>query len=179
MRTSLSAIFLAASLLGCASPPASENSYNKGVAAYKVKDYESAREQWGKASEEGYVSALNNLGYLLYYGLGGKADQVQAVALWKRGALLGHSEAQLHLGRAFENGEGISQDFVEAYAWYRCSVTNAEQAPEDEKKVEGQIAEDARKSLAGLLGKLSPDQLAAAERLAKRYIESYAKPSGA
>jgi len=178
MRIPFLTIVVAASLLGCATQPAPENSYSKGVAAYKVKDYAGAREHWSKASEEGYVSALDNLGYLLYYGLGGEADQAQGIQLWRRAALLGHSEAQWHLGQAFEDGEGISQDIVEAYAWYRCAVANAEQAPEG-KKVEGQIAEDARKSLTALLGKLTPDQFATAERLAKRYIEDYAKSSGA
>jgi len=179
MRVFFSTNFLTASLLGCASQPAPESSYSKGVAAYKVKDYAAAREQWSKASEEGYVSALNNLGYLLYYVLGGEADRVQAISLWKRAALLGHSEAQWHLGQAFEDGKGISRDIVEAYAWYRCAVASAEQASEDRREIESQIAEDARKSLTGVLGKLTPDQFAAAERLAKRYIEDYAKSSGA
>ncbi len=179
MRIYFSTIIVAALLLGCASQPAAENSYSKGVAAYKVKDYAGARKQWSKASEEGYVSALNNLGYLLYYGLGGEPDKVEAIALWKRAALLGHSEAQWHLGQAFEDGEGISKNIVEAYAWYRCAVASAERASDDGKKIEDEIAEDARKSLMALLGKLTPDQFAAAERLAKSYIEGYARPSGA
>jgi TPR repeat protein len=140
-----------------------------------VKDYAAAREHWLRASEAGEVSALNNLGYLLYYGLGGEPDQDRAVTLWKRAALLGHSEAQWHLGHAFEGGEGVPRSEIEAYAWYRCAVESAEGAPAEEKEVESQIARDARKSLTSLLAKLAPDQLGAAEQLARRYIENYAK----
>jgi hypothetical protein len=62
-----------------------------------------------------------------------------------------------------------------SHAWYRCAVEAAEGAPAEEKETESQIAQDARKSLTSLLAKLSPDQLGAAEQLARRYIENYAK----
>lgn len=166
-------------LCGCASQAVPENSYNRGVGAFRVKDYAAARGHWLKASEEGEVSALNNLGYLLFYGLGGELDQDRAVVLWKRAALMGHSEAQWHLGHAFELGEGIQRSDVEAYAWYRCAIASAERAPEGERDVESQIAGEARKSLASLLAKLAPDQLGPAEQLARRYIEAHVRPGGA
>lgn len=171
--------FAIALLQGCATPTASESSYNMGVFAYRTHDYAGARHQWRRAVEEGEVAALNNLGYLLYEGLGGEPDQAQAVALWRQAALLQHSEAQWHLGQAFEDGTGIPRNLVEAYAWYRCAIANAGAATSDEADVEGQIAEGARKSLASVLRKLNPDQWGAAERLARDYIDSHARRRGA
>ena len=165
-------------LLGCVSQPVSESSYNRGVAAYRVKNYVAAREHWSKAADGGNPSALNNLGYLLYFGLGGEPDMDRALGLWKRAAVIGHSEAQWHLGNAFDDGKAVPENRVEAYAWYRCAIASAEATSGGEEGVEGQIAQDAHRSLTGLLARLSPDQFESAEQLAKQYIASYAKRGG-
>ena len=108
--------FAIALVAGCAAAPSTESEYNQGVDAYRVKDYAAARLHWSKAVEERELSALNNLGYLLYYGLGGSTDEGRAVQLWTRAAELGHSESQWHLGRAFEDGTGPTQNLPQAYA---------------------------------------------------------------
>ena len=174
-----SVIVLAFALIaGCAAAPSTESEYNQGVNAYRVKDYVSARLHWAKAVEEHELSALNNLGYLLYYGLGGNADESRAVQLWTQAAELGHSESQWHLGYAYQDGTGTAQDLSRAYAWYRCAVANA-QAGSDNRDAEDQIAQDASKSLTNLLKRLPANQLVEGEHLAKQYIGKYAKRAGA
>jgi hypothetical protein len=175
MPNRIAIFILVAVLLGCATHEAAQTSYNKGVDAYRVKDYVSARTHWSEAAAQGDTSALNNLGYLLYFGLGGEPDSTRAISLWKQAAVAGHSEAQWHLGQAFEEGKGLPQNLVEAYAWYRCAVVNAESAVGADKDLQEQIAGDARKSLAKLLEKLTKEQFESAERLAKQYIDKYAK----
>jgi TPR repeat protein len=168
------AVFVVLALLvGCVASPMREAEYDLGVDAYRVKDYTAARQHWLKSVEEHETSALNNLGYLFYYGLGGEADQVRAVSLWMNAASMGHSEAQWHLGRAFEDGSGVTQSLVEAYAWYRCAAANSQGAPMDDDS-EAQIFQDASKSLTQLLAKLPADQLEVSENLAKQYIAKYA-----
>ena len=174
MHARISAFVLVVSLLGCATP-LTESSYNLGVNAYRVKNYGLAREQWAKAVEEGETSALNNLGYLLYFGLGGPPDVGRALVLWKRAATLGHSEAQWHLGHAYETGTGVQQSITEAYAWYRCAIVSASAAPEIDKETEAQISQDAAKSLGKLLERLPAEHFAAAEQMAKQYISWYAR----
>jgi TPR repeat protein len=121
LRPLVASSLLFACLLAQAAP---DTAYNLGVDAYRVKDYTSARQHWAKAVEEGENFALNNLGFLLYEGLGGPPDQARAVELWSMAARRGNNESQWHLAQAFEKGKGVAQSLVDAYAWYRCAANN-------------------------------------------------------
>ena len=169
---------MALALLGCATAVLGESSYNQGVDAYRAENYADARLHWSRSVEEGELYALNNLGYLLYYGLGGEADPGRAVSLWRKGALGGHSEAQWHLGRAFEDGKGVGKDYVRAYAWYRCALASAQAAAKHDPEVENEIARDVQKSIVVLVDKLSPQQFERGARLADEYVKKYVKPKG-
>jgi hypothetical protein len=83
----------------------------------------------------------------------------------------GNNESQWHLAQAFEKGKGVAQSLVDAYAWYRCAANNFAGAEEEDD--DRTIAADARTSVLRLLGALPPDQLAAAEQLARDYIAKY------
>jgi hypothetical protein len=173
LRT-ITAVALLSALLGCASPTSHESSYNEGVIAFRAKDYATARTQWAKAVDDGDASAMNNLGYLLFQGLGGAPDLERGLSLWMRAAVLGHSEAQWHLGNAYERGKGVQKSEEEAYAWYRCAIASA-QAPSNNRETETEILQDASKSLARLLERLQSDRFGAAEELAKQYVAKYAR----
>lgn len=172
LRRSITSILIVVALTGCAAPSTKHADYNRGVEAYRSKNYAAARLHWTRAIDHGELSALNNLGYLLYNGLGGPADQDRAVSLWRKAAMGGHSESQKHLGYAYEDGTAVPENLVEAYAWYRCAITSAEAAADDNEK-ERKVEVDARLFLTRLLPKLTADQFAAGEVLAKRYIQSY------
>ena len=96
-------------------------------------------------------------------------------ALWKQGAAAGHSEAQWHLGRAYEDGKGTDKDWGQAYAWYRCALASAEASMKGEPALEARIAADVRKSLASLVARLSPEQHDRGRRLAAEYLAAYVK----
>ena len=177
MLQRIAPILLAATLSACAAPTALESAYNRGVAAYKARNYATAREHWSRAVELGDLSALNNLGYLLYYGMGGTEDRPGAIALWRQAATRGHAEAQWHLGHAYEDGTAVPGNVVEAYAWYRCAIASAQATTSDDETA-ALVAEDARKSLAKLLPKLSSEQISTAQTWANRYIASYARKMG-
>ena len=84
MRIIAMVFFIGLALAGCASTANVErhgSSYEKGMFAFEDKNYVEARRQWSSSVNEGEVLALNNLGYLLYYGLGGPAEPERAVAL--------------------------------------------------------------------------------------------------
>ncbi len=153
----------------------SGSAYDDGVDAYRSKNYQLARELWAKAIDSGEISALNNLGYLLYFGLGGERDQARAIGLWKQAASQGHSESQWHLGKAHEDGTAVNKSLIEAYAWYRCSIASAEAPLEGEEKSEAEIAKDAHQSLNKLLERLAPSDFGAAEALAQQYIKLYSR----
>jgi TPR repeat protein len=168
------AIIVILLLQACAAPQGADSAYNQGVAAYRAKDFATARKHWASSVADGDLSAQNNLGYLLYYGLGGERDTEGAVRLWRKAATAGHPEALWHLGDAYQDGDALPQSHVEAYAWYRCAVATAEAGSEGEDgSVEQAIANDARKSLEKLLGQLSRDEFERGEVLAKQYIAKY------
>jgi hypothetical protein len=157
-----------------ATAQAEESSYNLGVAAYKAKNYAEARQQWGKAIEQGSVPANSNLGYLLSTGLGGEKDPVLAVKLWRTAAIKGHSEAQLHLARAYERGLGIEQNLSLSYAWSRTSIESAREGENGaDRQVEEAIEADAQEFLIGLLDKLSPQDFGNGKSIAIEYIAKY------
>jgi TPR repeat protein len=171
-RSGIAVVILSICVACAAAAPMPDTAYNRGVDAYRLKDYASARQHWAKAVEEGETSAFNNLGFLLYNGLGGEPDPARAVMLWKRAGELGHSEAQWHLAQALEVGKGTAASLIEAYAWYRCAIEDYLAAPQDD--AESEIAQDARKSLIRILARLSIEQLSASEQLAREYVAKYA-----
>jgi len=162
-------------LVSCASAPTSESLYNRGVDAYKAKNYKEAVVQWSKAVDAGDTTAKNNLAYLLFYGLGTEAQPQKAIELWSSAAAAGESESQWHLGNAYADGTGVEKNLVTAFAWYRCSIASAEvHARESNDSTENAIAEDARKSLIGVTDKLSGSAIEQGQALAIEYIEKYA-----
>ena len=167
-------IFVCSMLGACASPPGPRSAYDDGVAAYRGKDYTSARAAWQKAVSEGDTSAMNNLGYLLSRGLGGERDEVAAARLWTTAAMQGHSEAALHLGAAYENGRGVNRSDVEAYAWYTCAIANARSASPDDD-IEQDILKDANDALSTLMAAFPPEHFDAAQKLAQQYLQTYAR----
>ena len=137
--------------------------YYQGVRQFQLQNYAGARAQWEIAVAEGRTAALNNLGYLLYEGMGGVADPERAVALWRLASERGHPEAQWHLGQAFEQGKGIHADPGQAFAWYRCALISAELAKHTEDYLDADIVGYARSAMAALRARLSQGQLDGAQ----------------
>jgi len=168
---------VSAMVLACAESAAEDSAYNRGVDAYKRKDYAEALTQWSAAVTRGNIDAMNNLGYLLYYGHGVTRAPQDGVQLWRVAAFAGQSEAQWHLGKAYETGSGVEADAAKAYAWYRCSMETASGKLQGDKgDTETLILKDAKESLAKLRMKITADDLKRGEGLAAEYIRRYAKP---
>ncbi|WP_170298725.1 tetratricopeptide repeat protein [Massilia eburnea] len=149
-----------------------ESEYNQGVESFRAKDYSNARVHWQAAVTQNVRAAHNNLGYLFYYGLGGAPDQERAVELWTIAAKNGDREAQWHLAVAFEEGNGMNQDLVSAYAWYRCADANFAAAPLIDQ-ADAETVKDVKSAIVRLVAKLSIDQVRDSEGLARKYIEAY------
>ena len=169
-------------LLAACTQPAQEpgvgstrSSYDLGVDAYVAKQYDEAAQHWERAIAEGHFDARNNLGYLLFRGLGVEQDQARAIALWRESAMAGHSESAWHLGQAYDRGDVVTRDAVEAYAWYRCALaSSAARQSMQTRDVESRIAADVRDSIADLMPRLSASDLERAERRAAELVAEYA-----
>ena len=79
----------------------------KGVEAYKSKDYKEAIRWFRKASEQGDAGAQSNLGVMYANGQGVPQDYVQAVKWYRKASEQGDAGAQFNLGVMYANGQGV------------------------------------------------------------------------
>ena len=61
-------------------------------------------------------------GLLYLYGDSGPPDGKEAAKWFRVAAEQGHAQAQGFLGRAYEEGIGVRQDYAQAERWYRASA---------------------------------------------------------
>ena len=90
--------------------PIAEQLFYTGTCHYRHENYEMAAKYWSELTtapdipiefNEFKIDANNNLGYLLFFGYGIKADKNQALKHWKYAISLGHSESEYHLCHAY------------------------------------------------------------------------------
>ena len=98
--------------------------------------------------------AQSNLGVIYAKGRGVPQDYTEALKWYRRAADQGDADGQLNLGGMYYKGLGVPKDYVLAYMWLILA------ARQDANFVEARdvIAE-----------KLTPDQLAEAQRLASEW----------
>ncbi|MCQ2056314.1 MAG: sel1 repeat family protein [archaeon] len=72
-----------------------------------------------RKAESGAPDAVAQLGMTYLYGYGVAIDHVQAFIYLQDAAIKNNGEAQLNLGKMYENGWGIKKDLWTAYALYR------------------------------------------------------------
>jgi hypothetical protein len=117
-----------------------------------TRDYAEAFKWFRKAAEQGNAKAQYFLGRMYYYGEGIPKDYAEAAIFYRKAAEQGDLLAQFHLGICYASGEGVAKDTVEAYAYYNLA---------------GVADEHARKNLAILENKMSPDEVAAGQKRTK------------
>jgi uncharacterized protein len=92
-------------------------------------------------------------------------DYAEAVKHFHRAAERGHARAEFNLGVAYAKGQGVEQDYVQAHAWFDLAARSISDTEESDKAVKG------RDSLAT---KMTPVQIAEAQRLVRQRTESHA-----
>lgn len=58
-----------------------------------------------------------------------EGDFTEAATWYKRAAIQGSGDAQQSLGEMYVRGEGVSQDFVEAYKWFNIAANSTNAPP--------------------------------------------------
>jgi hypothetical protein len=125
-----------------------------------AKDLDAAHEWYTKAAEQGDSAAQHNLGDQFEFG-----DYIsyKSAAYWYRlAANKGYVDAQLDLGRLYENGRGVDQDNRQAYLWYSVAAARG--------------SESAARSRDQLSTRLTPAEIAEAEKLAIEWRPKQPKP---
>jgi TPR repeat protein len=101
------------------------------------------------------------------------SNDLVALKWWQRAANKGNSRAQFWLGKMYEGGDGVPQDYVQAYKWYDIAAATvgieAERLPataNPSTALDNQYEIDARDNVAK---GMTPSQISAAQKLAREW----------
>jgi uncharacterized protein len=94
------------------------------------------------------------------HGEGVPQDSVEAVKWYRLAAGQGEAHAQHNLGVMYADGQGVPQDYVLAYLWYNLAAS---------RLPPGQIRDLAVKNRDIVARKMTPTQIAEAQRLAREW----------
>jgi TPR repeat protein len=119
------------------------------------QDAQEAIRWYTKAAEAGVAGARVNLGNMYYKGEGVPQDYRQAREWYEKAAAQSNAVAQAKIGIMYESGEGVPQDYVRAHLWYNLAAANG--------------AENAVVLRDGIAKRMTPSQLAEAQRLAREW----------
>jgi TPR repeat protein len=115
------------------------------------RNYRKAEKWFRKAALKGYDKAQYNLGVLCEKGMGIPQD-IKEAKKWKlKAAEQGEARAQNYYGVKYAKGEGVERDYTLAYMWLRLAVMQGNRL--------------ARKNIAILAEKMTPEQISAAEHM--------------
>ena len=182
-------VLIFAILIGLAAPAWA--GFAEGVAAYDRGDYATALRELRPLAEQGSVFAQNYLGIMYNYGWGVAQDFAEALKWYRKAAEQGNAGAQTGLGGMYILGQGVPQDFAEALKWFRKAAVqgndfalwtlgglyeNGLGVPLDYVEAHkwynlaaAQGYKTAAKSRDNLAAKMTPAQIAEAQRLAREW----------
>jgi hypothetical protein len=147
------AIGFVAVALFVGSMTAHADDFDVGVKAHERGDYATALRIFRQLADQGYALAQNNLGVMYDKGRGVKQDYAEAVRWYRKAADQGIARAQSNLGTMYHLGTGVKQDVVQAHMWYYLAAAQGNKL--------------ARKFHDSLAEKMTPAQIAEAQRLAR------------
>jgi TPR repeat protein len=111
---------------------------------------------FSKAAEDGDTYAMIRIARMLEDGELGRPDAAESTRWMLKAAECGDESAWFYIGHRYQNGKGIPQDFVKAYAWFSISAT-------DEKEGSDSAA---RNRLKILSAQMTRNQISDAQKLA-------------
>ena len=111
------------------------------------------------AAEQGNAEYQFKLGLMYGAGQGVPQDYDKAVKWFRLAAEQGKVEAQVGLGLMYESGTSVPQDYAEAHMWYNLAAARG--------------SELGRKNRDIVAKKMTPTQIAEAQRLAREWLEKH------
>jgi TPR repeat protein len=131
--------------------------------AYERKDMAAAAQLWKIWAERGNAEARTLLGAMYWSGEGVPRDHLEAARLYLLAANQDYARAQNNIGFMLGFGEGVPpHDDIEAYKWLTLAIERYTSRNEDR-------LDQAKKDLATLAARMSPAEIAEAERRAQAW----------
>jgi TPR repeat protein len=120
-----------------------------------AKDEAEAVKWFRKAAEQNVADAQFSLGVCYANDRGVTKDDAEAVKWFRKAAEQNLADAQYNLGVCYDSGEGVAKDEVEAYKWWLLAA--------------GQGNDDAKYNMTIVENKMSREQIAEGQRLARDF----------
>jgi len=168
-----------------------------GAKASTLGDYATALKEWRPLAEQGDMESQFRMGFLYDNGYGVPQDYGAAARWYRLAAEQGHDLAQRRLGLLHEQGLGVPQDYGEAARWYRLAAEQGNALAQVSMgfmydKGQGVLQDYVQAhmwvTLAGAQGhvgaakarriiekKMTPEQIAAAQWLAREWLAIHQK----
>jgi uncharacterized protein len=155
MARAFRAIFLGFILLSSAGTGTPAGPIEDATAALDRRDFATALQLLRPLAERGNADAQMKLGFLYVAGRGIPQDYAAAVKWFHLAADQGQANAQCFLGLMYFEGRGVPRDYVSAHMWLDFAAAAG--------------IEDATQYRDALAAKMSPAQIAKAQRLAREW----------
>ncbi len=150
---------LATLLLLTLAAPAWGQDFEKGMQAYNRGDYATALRELRPLAKQGNGDAQSNLGYMYANGENVPQDHAEAVKWYRKAAEQGYARAQVSLGVMYSTGQGVPQDYMQAHMWANLGATNGDK--------------EATKDRDFISKRMTPTQIAEAQRLAREWMAAF------
>jgi hypothetical protein len=131
-------------------------------AAYQERRYGTATRLARPLAAEGDARAESVLGLLYFNGEGVPQDKAEAMKWFRRAAEQGDALAQYNLGLSYAKGEGGEPDYVSAHMWFNLAAARFPLSDATNRTA-------ARKNRDLMAEKMTPDQIAEAQRRAREW----------
>ena len=125
------------------------------------QDFVQAVIWYNEGAYQGDPDAQSNLGAMYANGWGVPQDYAQAVVWYRQAGERGNAGAQRNLGLMYEHGQGVPQDYVSAHMWLNLAAASRATDPA--------VRDQAAKERDMLAAKMTPAQIAEAQRLANEW----------
>jgi len=150
----MKSLFLVLVFLAWFAAPACAD-YVAGMAAFERGDYKTALRELKPLAEKGVAKAQCYLAAMYGSGAGVPQDDKESMRWYRLAANQGYDEAQLNLGLLYDTGQRLPQDYVLAHMWYNLAAAQGN--------------ENAPASRDALTEKMTPAQIAEAQKLAREW----------
>ena len=118
-----------------------------------------------RAAEQGDADAQYSLAFSYLEGYGVTQDYVESARWFRKAAEQGNAFAQHWLGTLYATGRGVPQDYIQAHMWANLAAASM---TAEEWEVSAKLRDE-------LAAKMTPEQIAEAQRLAREWKPSPAK----